>query len=187
MNILNDFLPEHRSLIVALPYRVGLWISQVDNTGGDEAKAKELGALSNIIHGFAHDVFGSEFVQHVMTETLARKGEWEAWGEDFERIPKECAQAVEIMKAHVDQKEIKAYAARLMEIAEAVALAFREYENMEKFSDKLEVYIAYWRAKLKSTIKKRPLKSFDQFLSVSAMERRALMRIAGALNIEDSY
>ena len=91
------------------------------------------------------------------------------------------------MKAHVDQKEIKAYAARLMEIAEAVALAFREYENMEKFSDKLEVYIAYWRAKLKSKIKKRPLKSFDQFLSVSAMERRALMRIAGALNIEDSY
>jgi hypothetical protein len=187
MNILSEFLPEQRSLIVALPYRVGLWISQIDNTGGDEAKAQELSALSNIIHGFAHDVFGSEFVQHVMTEALARKGEWEAWGEDFDKIPAECKKSIEIMSAHVDQKEVKAYAARLMEIAEAVALAFREYESMEKFSDKLEVYMAYWKAKLKSKIKKRPLKSFDQFLSVSAMERRALMRIAGALNIEDSY
>jgi hypothetical protein len=166
---------------------VGLWISQIDNTGGDEAKAKELSALSNIIHGFAHDVFGSEFVQHVMTETLARKGEWEAWGEDFDKIPSECKRAVEIMGAHIDQKEIKAYAVRLMEIAEAVALAFREYESMEKFSDKLEVYIAYWSAKLKSKIKKTPLKSFDQFLSVSTMERRALTRIAGALGIQDSF
>lgn len=184
MTTLDELMPEERSLITALPYRVGLWISRVDSTGGDEAADQELTALSNIIHGFAHDVFGSEFVQHVMIETLARKGEWAAWDHDLETIPAECVQALEILRPHIDEKELKTYAARLMEIAEAVALAFREYESMEKFSDKLDVYLAYWTAKLKSMLAKKPLRSFDQFLSISMSERKALMRIADSLNMQ---
>jgi hypothetical protein len=187
MSVLDQLQPEDRTLVVALPYRVGLWISQIDGTGGDEALAMELQALSNIIHGFAHEVFGSEFVQHVMTETLRRKAEWPEWGHALDQIPGECAKALEIMQGHIDDKEMKTYCARLMDIAEAVALAFREYESMEKFSDKLGIYMAYWSARLKSKFTRAPLRSFDQFLSISSSERRALSRMARTLRVQGEF
>lgn len=180
MDVLESLTPDQRTLIVSLPYRAGLWVSQSDDSGGDEADQKELTALDNILHGFSEQVFGSELLQYVMSETVSRKAEWDGWGENLERLPMECEQALDILRAYVDEKEVSAYSTRLMEIAEAVALAFREYEEGSAVG-RVVVYCSYAVMRLKSILRKQPSKSFDQFLSISASERKALGALASAL------
>ena len=179
-NILEDLTPDQRLNIVSLPYRAGLWISVSDQTGGNKADAKELLALSNIISGFASQVFGSELLQYVMQETVNRKGEWEKWTAHIENVPKEAESAIEVLRAHAPENEVNAYVTRLMEIAEAVALAFREYENMT-FSDQLKVYGLYILSALKGKFGSGPTKTFDQFLRISLEERRALNILAASM------
>lgn len=188
MSVLDGFTPDQKDLLVALPYRVGLWLSQSDHAGGEQAADAELRALSAIIHGFAEDVFGSEFLQYVMRETIARKAEWPAWGERLERVPDECAQAPEILGMYLADKEIKVYAARLMEIAEAVALAFREHEGKPPVRERLSVFWAYWRARLRrGRGAGRTLRSMDYFLSISRKERAALRDLSRILGLVNGY
>ena len=181
MDVLEHLSTDQRTLIVSLPYRAGLWVSHSDDAGGDEADQKELVALSNIIHGFSEQVFGSELLQYVMNETVNRKDEWPQWAATLENVPEDCRRALDILRDHVDEKEVGAYAMRLMEIGEAVALAFREYEQKSVF-DQVQVYVSYILAKLRARKQAKPAKTFDQFLNISTHERKALGALAEALD-----
>jgi hypothetical protein len=64
-----------------------------------------------------------------------------------------------------------------MEIAEAVALAFRENENNSVFAA-FGMYVSYVLSKQE---KGRRKKSFTEFLNISASERKALAAISQAL------
>lgn len=186
MSVLDSFTPDQRDLLVSLPYRVGLWMSQSDSSGGARAQEAELRALAAIIHGFSEDVFGSEFVQYVMRETIARKSEWGGWGERLDRVPDQCGQALEILGLYLAEKEIKVYALRMMDIAEAVALAFREYEGKPSLLERLSIFCTYWRARIRMG-KAVNVRSMDYFMSVSKQERLALRRISRVLGIVNGY
>ncbi|MCB1563205.1 MAG: hypothetical protein KDJ75_06485 [Alphaproteobacteria bacterium] len=181
MSIPAQLSESDKANIISLPYRVGLWVSRSDSAGGADADAQELSTLANIIDGFAGEVFGSELVQHIMSATLARRGEWADWAEDPGDIPKDCRAAAEALAAHVEPREVAAYVARLMEIGEAVALAFREREEPDSLPQKITAYSAYGLLKLKARLKKRSCKSFDQFLNISTAERKALEKLAAAM------
>lgn len=181
-SVLESMTEDERSLITSLPYRAGLWVSMSDETGGGAAQEKEIQALDNIVIGFSQMVFGSELLQYIMDETVKRREEWHEWQNGVDKVPDECVDALNILRDHVDDdKEVNAYSQRLIEIGEAVALAFREYEQ-QSFKDKLNVYCSYIVNKVKANIKKQPSKSFEQFLNISLSERRALNRLATALD-----
>ena len=63
MSYLERFAPKQRELIVSLPYRVGLWISESDTSGGDEADEAERNALHLMMTGYAEDFLKSEVVE----------------------------------------------------------------------------------------------------------------------------
>lgn len=182
VDVLDQLSAQQRTLIVSMPYRAGLWVSHSDDEGGDEAHEKELTALANLIDGFSQQVFGSEMLQYIMHQTLARKDEWESWSGDIDKVPEECKQALEILRAHVDEKDVKVYAMRLMELGEAVAVAFREHDDPVG-AGKLKLLATYLLSRVKARLKKVPVKSFDEFLNISAEERKALNRLAGALGV----
>ena len=184
MNMLDDLTDEQREIIVSLPYRVGLWISLSDMTGGQESTTQELTVLSAIINGFAEEVFGSELVQYIMADTLSKKDEWPNWSGDSESVLYDCEIALSILADHVDdKKELGAFAVRLTEIAEAVAGAFREYEHMS-VAQRIILYMSYFVAKIKSALKKTHYISLKEFLSISRQERRALDALSNALSLE---
>ncbi|HOO82767.1 MAG TPA: hypothetical protein PK513_09715 [Alphaproteobacteria bacterium] len=185
MSVLDQLSAQQRTLIVSLPYRAGLWVSYSDDEGGEEAHQKELTALANLIDGFSQQVFGSELLQYIMCETLKRKDEWVNWSGDLEKIPGECAEALQVLSAHVDEKDVKVYAMRLMELGEAVAVAFREHDKPSG-AEKFKLFLAYALTVLKARLKKKPVKSFEQFLNISTDERRALDRLASALKVDYS-
>ncbi len=182
MSFLDRLPAEHRTLLVSLPYRVGLFISQSDETGGDESDEAEMQALDNIVTAYSQEVFGAETVQYVISETVARKSEWEKWAKDLEGIDTDCHRAIDILSDVVDEKEVNAFKNHLIEIGESVALAFREYGAHTSFIDKIKVYIYYMRGKMDASKKGELYKDWDVFINISLDERKALRFLAEALN-----
>ncbi len=178
--MLERLTSEQRFIIISLPYRVGVLVSKSDKGGGKAADAQELEALANILDGFTQQVFGSELLQYVMGGTMEAKESWAEWVVDLEGVYKDCAKAVDILHGLTDRKEVGAYCVRLMEIGEAVAVAFREFEPMG-FGAKVRAYLSYMGARSKARKLKQPYKSFNDFLNISMKERRVLQKIAAAL------
>ena len=182
MNFLDQLSKEDRELLVSLPYRVGLFVSQSDDSGGESSDEAEMQALDNIITGYSQEVFGAETVQYVVSETVGRKAEWGKWGKDLSNIEDECHKAIDILSRAVDEKEVSAYKHYLIEIGESVALAFREYGENTSFMDKLKVYFLYKREKMRASKLGIQYKQWEEFINISLRERQALRFIANALN-----
>ncbi|MFN3701122.1 MAG: hypothetical protein ACK4VI_06335 [Alphaproteobacteria bacterium] len=184
MSFLDELQPQDRALVISLPYRVGIWISHADDTGGEEASLEEKAALANIIDGFTREVFGSEAVQHIMMETLQAKNEWEGWAHNYKTILEDAQKAVDILNEVIDPKEVSAYRQRLFEIAEAVALAFREYDALN-LQEKLRIYMTYHVKKITASKKKaQTLRPINEYLNVSVKERMHLRKLADVLTLD---
>lgn len=170
-----------RTLLVRLPYRVGLYISQADTTGGKEADEREIIALTGIVRAFGTEVFGCETMQHIITETIRRQEEWPYWGDALVNVPEECRQAIKLLGAHVDIKEMSGFRGHLLEIAHAVALAYCEYGHPH-FVNRFTLYMAWMSERGRHT--HLGALGFQSFLHISAAERRALRSLNRALEVE---
>jgi hypothetical protein len=177
MSFLNTLTEHQRETLISLPYRVGLWVSQSDDTGGTESEATELQTLSNIINGFAYEVFGSETMQIILSDTIKHQERWPAWALRLAEVPGDCAIAVDILRTHLDEKDVNAFRNQLLEIGEAVATAFSEFHHKPQ-ANRLSVYISFFLSRI---LQKPPYKSFGEYISISAEERKALKALAGAL------
>ena len=169
--------------MVSLPYRVGLFVSHSDQTGGGASDEAEMQALSNIITGYAQEVFGAETVQYVISETVSRRAEWAAWSENLSALEGECHRAIDILSEAVDEKEVSAFKNHLLEIGESVALAFREYGASASFFYKLRLYLFYVKGKREAAKRGEPYKDWEQFINISLDERKALCMIARSLGV----
>ena len=180
VSMLEQLTDDHRAILISLPYRVGVWVSQSDSKGGAQADTKELKALSNIIHGFVSEMFGSELVQEIMTLTVQSEGQWEQWAGQISSVPGDCRIDVDILVQYGDAKDVNAYAVYLMQIGEAVAMAFRERHHIS-FVGKIVLYWHYARKRAQAAKAGQDYKNFEEFFNVSVSERRALETLAGAL------
>lgn len=126
MAFLEDFSQEERIRIVSLPYRVGLWISTSDSSGGHEADQQELDALEQTITRIAQGMFESAFVHEVIAEAFLNKASWPEWTGNITKVPDECLDVIRSMQGKAAQRDIDAYRHILMQIGLEVARAFRE-------------------------------------------------------------
>lgn len=184
MRLLANFSEEERNLLVALPYRAGLWLSRCDSTGGEESDDAEINALRSIITGFSEDFLKSEFVEEIMRETVSRKDMWPEWEKDTDNVPAECTKAVEIVAAYLEEKDTASFKQNLMEIAMTVALAYREFDDSQPLIEKLKIYMQYYRQRLMAVIKNTQILSLDEYLNISRAEHEALTRLSAALRME---
>ena len=174
MSLLDEVTETQKQILISLPYRVGLWISKSDTTGGSAATQQELQVLSNIINGFTEEVFGSELMQFIMSATVDGQDRWPDWAENLASVPDDCALAVDVLRQHAGEKDAHAFQVHMMEIGTAVALAFREYEHMGPL-ERLMMYVSYFTSGAAGR------KTLEEFLAVSRAERKALNTLAGAL------
>lgn len=181
MSFLSQLTDNQRTTLVSLPYRVGLWLSQSDQSGGVLSDSHELQVLSNIINGFAEDMFGSEVVQEIMTETVKRKVEWSDWAQNMSSVTEDCRFGLDVVAQYADAKDVTAFKNHLMQIAEAVALAFREYEQLGVV-EKFRMHLAYYALAFKKAPPGRIRRSLREYLSISSHERQALSSLAHALD-----
>lgn len=184
MSFLDQIPLEEKERIISLPYRVGLWVSQSDVTGGEDAGALELQTLSNIINGFARDVFGAELVQLVMMETIANQNKWPEWDARLDTVLEDCSMAVDVVRSYGDEKETSAFRNHLLEIGRAVAMAFSEYADQDSFGQFL-MKLSYCFHKIKGRFAGGRKTSEHEFMSISFKERRALSALAKSLGAND--
>ena len=178
-----SFDEEFKKKLIRLPYRIGFWLSQSDQTGGDESDELEQEALESVILSYGEDVCKSEFTQSVMEQTVALYEEWDSWAENIGDVPKECESIIYMLSTEVGPKSLSDFKTSLFEIAETVALAYRELEEQEtNFLDNIYMQIRIVQKKWDAFIKRYDF-SLDHVLNISPSEEEALIRLKGALRI----
>ncbi len=184
MPYLESFTEEQRSLLVSLPYRAGLWVSESDEDGGDDADEAEMHALECIITGYSEDFLKSEFVEEVMLETLAHKDRWKDWSAGLDNVPEQCARAVDALNQHMESKEVLSFRQTLMDIARAVAMAYREFDEDEALPDKIKKYSRYYCGRFSAYLKKEQPPTLDEVLNISKAEQATLVALSKALQLD---
>jgi hypothetical protein len=181
---LDHYTKDQRDLLVALPYRIGLFVSSSDETGGDESAEAEMLALSLIVTGFAEDYLKSQFVQTMMEETVRRKDEWESWNDRIGEVPGECVKAVDLLCDYLDRKEVASFKLTMMEIATSVAMAYREFDDSSDLSTRIKMYGRILMDRLHALISGDRAMAVDEIFNVSDSERKALDTLVEALDLE---
>lgn len=181
---LENLSPEIGTLLLKLPYRVGLFISQSDQTGGGESGDAEMRALENVVTFYVEDFCKSEFAQSVMLQTLRHKAEWPNWGQEITRVPEECKKVFDALTGVIDMRDILAFKNNLLEIAIAVAMAYREFDTTEPWINRFRVYLAILIERIKQAIKGETASTPDQMLNISRDEKMAINLLADTLGIQ---
>lgn len=102
-----------------LPYRVGVWMADSDEGGGELAYNLEIAALDREVKicqaKYANIGLIAELIGDI-TRSLPASGEWNTTLED-------CTHAIHLLKPHVEPEALNCFKLMLIDIAEAVARA----------------------------------------------------------------
>jgi hypothetical protein len=173
----SQLSPKDEGILVSLPYRIGLYVSYSDVTGGWDAQERELESLTGILREFSEDFCKTEFSQKVLMETLMRRGNWPAWAQNIGAVPDEARHIVDTLVFIFSEKELRAFKEVLVDIALAVAMAF--HEGREPELAPAPGLIEGIMAKLTGA-KKQP--SLFDHVHISPAERKALDTVCDAMN-----
>lgn len=117
-----------KTLITALPYRVGLWMSTLEGEGGDIADELESMAMIEAIEEIAKSPY-YDFAAYICRQTLAQKNRWLGWSSDFSSVPDECKRAIGMLARLIPEEDLLHYREALFLVAASVARAYREEGN----------------------------------------------------------
>jgi len=182
MDMLSDLTPDIRNFIIRLPFRVGQFISDSDQTGGDESAAAEAAALQNIVTFYVEDSVKSQFSNEVMSEMLNQKAKWSSWRDNIATVPDECKNLSNQLAGVIELKEVTAFKHNLLEIGLVVAQAYQE-QDTSTFMDKMMSFIKNAPERFDAFISGSAYISNKESLNVSAQEKKALMLLAENLGI----
>lgn len=178
MAYLEHFSAEERLLIVSIPYRAGLWISQSDTTGNPGAAFNERKALENAIAKVASGMFRSAFTHEVMSELWAQKADWQSWETKQDKVLEDAAAASRTVDSRLNRRDLDAYRATIMHIAVEVAKAFREAPGKPSFIMDRLILAKRWLGSALKGDKYDPV----AIMNISKMEDKALEKLAQALS-----
>lgn len=166
--------PADEKALTSLPYRTGLYLSYSDTTGGWDAQEAELQTLASILREFSEDFCKTEFTQRVLMDCLNHRADWPSYAKEIDKVPADVERVTGILTPMFLPKELLGFKEVMVEVALAVAMAFREHAPVkdEKFS------LKDFLSKLSATRKTDPL----EHINISVHEREALRRVCGAMN-----
>ncbi len=173
---------------MSLPFRVGLYISESDQTGGDESAEAERKALENIVTFYVEDTVKGEFAHEVMLHTLNSKAKWVEWANDIHKVPEECLNLTYMLKDAIEPKEILAYKQNLIEVAIAIAQAYCEFDENSSALTKLEAYFTLFLKRMQAMFGGEKMEpSNDYVLNISPSERAAIELLSKNLDVQVQF
>lgn len=174
---LSEFSKEERALIVSIPYRVGIWVSNADDnekTKFDDKRERQ--ALSAAIGNMARRTQKMPFAAAIMSDVEAHRSMWQSWaGQAVENVVLADAQkAVAICKAKVSKNELKQYKYAVWQIGIVVAQAFDENHDPDR-----EMHVNHFFAWMGSFMGGPSLGKNPE--NMSAAEKTALKKLRAVL------
>lgn len=172
MSDLQRFVPSEQELLVSLFYRVGHWLSNVDDTDLDDASENmENAQLERILRSLSKSKNVPPLCAALSAAALDRQDSWSRWSSMDDTIAEDIQAGCRIIKGQGTKAEYDGFSNCLMTISTAVARAFREEPEMqleeENFLD--------WLSEKTSQVS-LAVKDWDAFkdLNVSPAEDTAL-------------
>ena len=126
---LSDFSGEERTLIISVPYRVGIWISTADDNTKTKFDDKlERQALSAVISKLATRSQKMPFAAAVMSGVDSSKSLWPGWESDAveKNVLEDVENAIGLCRRRLSKGELNQYRQTIWQIGLIVAQAFGE-------------------------------------------------------------
>ena len=184
MAFLEKFSEDDRLRIITLPYRIGLWVSAQDETGGIQSNFAEKIAIHEIIEKKSTQtsgMFGSAFVHEVMSDLYLRREEWASWDIDEDALLDDMMQMIKIISQTLSPKDAQEYAQSALRIGRHVALAYREFDHKASFGEYMGAKFRISIDKVISLFTKQQYES-DKLLNISIEEDRALTQLSETID-----
>ncbi len=129
MSDFNIFHPDEQNLLAGSVYKVGVWMSHIDDEGASSADEKERAALERILKKSAGKFSSHPIIAEIASEALRRKNYWAAWDLDAESALDDIAQGIKLLDGRLVDNEVKAYKELVMGVATYIAGAFDESQD----------------------------------------------------------
>lgn len=126
MSELRGLLPEQVELAASLPFRVGSWMSHIDDEPGHIDDIRERDALEAMLIEISKVKGRSRFVREVITLTIRNKKRWPRWAKQIDNILADSTSAINFLSGYLDDKDLREYRRALIQVAKAVAEAHAE-------------------------------------------------------------
>lgn len=135
MSHFKEFSPEEQELIVSLAYRIGYWISHIDDLDKTKRDDKwEAAAMDRAIKNIARQHLKGSFPGEVMKHVDKSRLKWSDWQIKSEEphILGDVQKSKEIILKHLSKKELKQYKHVLWYMGLVVAQAFGEDDDPDQ-------------------------------------------------------
>ena len=138
MSELHRFPPADQDILVSLLYRIGVWMSDIDDTDLDDRSENIENQLMLRTLGIVASsrMFG-ELTADIAFEALRQKGSWERWANTSDSVLADIPQVKSILEAQATGEETALYGNSLMAIATSVARAYREADDIDGLNQSL--------------------------------------------------
>jgi hypothetical protein len=166
-------LEEQKTLALAkLLYRAGLWVSAIDNDGGDASSNLEARVIRDTIKSM-RAIRKDPALIEILDTALHADGRWDQWGGDIASFPEEVAGTL------LDMPD--SFKECLFDVALRVAVTFRERSPLAAFLETLRRGFYGLIYPLKGGI------TTAEYVSISPAERVALNQLAEILYLPHRY
>ena len=137
MSELQRFLPADQDLLVSLFYRIGQWMSHIDDTDtSDHSENLEEEQMLKVLTKLSKSANSGPLANEIAAEAIRQKGSWARWAKQTDNVLADVTKAKALIKGQATQDEFVAYGRSLVTIATAVARAYREAEDVEEAEEK---------------------------------------------------
>jgi len=169
---------DDENILMSLPYRIGLYVSYADISGGWDAQEKEQQSLAGILRAYSEDFCKSELTQKILMETLGRRPSWPAWSQKIDTVPDEVARIIFLIAPLVDPRELAGFKEVMIDVALSVAMAFHEGDEVHAPTPETGSFFSDLVARF---LPQRTKTDFDH-VNISPAERAALTRVCMAMD-----
>ncbi len=177
-NIFERLTQAQVDTIISLPYRAGVYVSYSDISGGWDAQEKELQALTGILRAYSEDFCKEGLAQKVLMDCLCARGHWPAWSKGIDALPAQASESIALLAPYFPPEDLEQFKEVLVEIALAVAMAFREVTP----EDEAAPGSSGFTDMLRRIIHRPPAEDPLDHENISAGEKTALHALCGALS-----
>ena len=179
MTGLGGFLPEEQDLLIGIFFRVGYWISHIDDTDvSDHSEGVEQKQLINALNKIAASKSATELVKELAEEAVRRAGDQARWLRHEDFLMHDVTKAVTLVSNQASEDDFMSFGKSVMFVATAVARAYRE----EPENDQSEGRLAWLIEKAGSLLTAVSDHESYKDMNISPAEDTALHELAGALS-----
>jgi hypothetical protein len=179
MTGLGGFLPEEQDLLIGIFFRVGYWISHVDDTDiSEQSEDVEQKQLVNALNKIASSKGATELVRELAEEAVRRSGDQARWLQNEDHLMRDIAKAVALVNSQGSEDDFQSFKKSLMFAATAVARAYREEPEHNHDEGRLSWLIEKAGSLLTAVSDHEAYKD----MNISPAEDTALHELAGALS-----